>query len=305
MRFLIHLLRKFAEFYVRIFWKTRDDSRVIHWDVSEIPTYREYYPRQFYPRTIFISVVSVYTAIIFGLSLYVVYLGLIPSMDIREFHRQSVLTSTRIQQISDSLDVHMQYLTNLQNILSGNSDTMQSMSDEFPTISSNTDRVESQQTLDLNSTTMLRPMTWATPVESEFNASEDSQTDFLEPLQLPVRAPVQGIITQTLNVETGHFAVDIAAAEGVLVESIGDGFVILSDWTYAAGHTIAIQHANGYVSVYKHNQRLLKRIGDRVRTRENIAISGGSGEFSSGPHLHFELWNNGKALAPASYLLGY
>ncbi len=302
----IQSFRKFIEFYKRIFWKSQSDARIIHWDISETPAYREYYPKQFRPRTTLISIVCAYTVIIFGLSLYVVHLGLIPSMDVQEFHQRSVLTSMRIQQISDSLDIQMQYLTNLQDLLSPNSDTSRSSSLEFRH-SSTADLVKSQQanvlSYDDTIQTYLRSTSWADQIQPELGISEQWSSSDLAPLQLPVRAPVQGIITQTLNVETGHFAVDIAAAEGVAVECIGDGYVIFSDWTYGGGHTIVIQHANGYVSVYKHNQRLLKQVGEHVLDRENIAISGGSGEYSSGPHLHFELWNNGTALAPASYLL--
>jgi len=306
---LIHSLGKFVEFYKNIFWKSQHDSRIILWDVLDDSTYGEYSPKQFYPRATLIGVLSVYTLIIFGLSLCVFYLGLIPNMDIREFHRRSVMTSIRIQQISDSLDLQEQYLTNLQNLLSENPDTTLSPSIALINFSSNPEGIESQQTLafshDGTDQPALRSQTWAFPYEPELEISEISSANDLVPLQLPVRPPVQGIITQIVNLEAGHFAVDIAAAEGVVVECIGDGYVIFSDWTYGGGHTIVIQHAKGYISVYKHNQRLLKRVGERVRTRENIAISGGSGKYSSGPHLHFELWNNGTALAPASYLLGY
>lgn len=90
-----------------------------------------------------------------------------------------------------------------------------------------------------------------------------------------------------------------------MVRSIGDGYVVLSDWTHEGGFTIAVQHAEGYVSVYKHNQRLLKRVGDRVRAREAVAMSGNSGEISTGPHLHFELWLDGLAQDPVYYLVGF
>ena len=102
----------------------------------------------------------------------------------------------------------------------------------------------------------------------------------------------------------GHFAIDIATEAGTMVRSIGDGYVIFADWTYTSGHTIIVQHAEGYLSVYKHNQRLLKRVTDRVGVRESLAISGNSGEYTTGPHLHFEIWNNGLALDPSAYILG-
>lgn len=80
--------------------------------------------------------------------------------------------------------------------------------------------------------------------------------------------------------------------------------MVFADWTYTGGHTIIVQHANGFLSVYKHNEQLLKQVADRVSVREGLAISGNSGEFTTGPHLHFELWNNGLAQDPGAYLLG-
>ena len=81
------------------------------------------------------------------------------------------------------------------------------------------------------------------------------------------------------------------------------GYVILSDWTHEGGYAIAVQHSDGYVTVYKHAKQLLKRIGDRVRNREAIAISGNSGEITTGPHLHLEIWHNGLAQDPRYYFV--
>ncbi|MGI9173940.1 MAG: murein hydrolase activator EnvC family protein, partial [Rhodothermales bacterium] len=124
-------------------------------------------------------------------------------------------------------------------------------------------------------------------------------------LQWPVQSPVDGFLTRGFDARTGHYGADIAVEEGTLVRSIGDGHVILADWTHDGGYAIAVQHADGYVSVYKHNQRLLKRVGDRVSDREALAVSGNSGEVTTGPHLHFELWNNGLAQDPRYYFIGW
>ena len=127
---------------------------------------------------------------------------------------------------------------------------------------------------------------------------------YLTRLRFPVLPPVNGILTRGFDARIGHYAIDIAAEEGSVVRAVGDGHVILADWTHEGGFTMVIQHADGYVSVYKHNQRLLKRVGDRVRDREAIALSGNSGEITTGPHLHFELWHNGLAQDPRLYFIG-
>lgn len=127
----------------------------------------------------------------------------------------------------------------------------------------------------------------------------------LPALQWPVQPPISGFLTRGFDARTGHYGVDIAVEEGTTVRSIGDGHVILADWTHDGGYAITVQHAGGYVSVYKHNQRLLKRTGDRVRAQEAVAVSGNSGEVTTGPHLHFELWHNGLAQDPRTHFIGW
>jgi murein DD-endopeptidase MepM/ murein hydrolase activator NlpD len=114
--------------------------------------------------------------------------------------------------------------------------------------------------------------------------------------------PVKGVLTNEFNPASQHFGVDIAARENEAVKSVLDGTVVLSTWTVETGYTMAIQHQHGLISVYKHNSALLKRMGDMVKAGEAIAILGESGEFSSGPHLHFELWNQGNPLNPKDYI---
>ena len=125
---------------------------------------------------------------------------------------------------------------------------------------------------------------------------------YLSGLRLPALPPVEGIVSRGYNATAGHFGLDIAARVGTPVRAVGDGFVVFADWTHAGGFTIAVQHADGYLSLYAHNQRLLKRVGDRVRTREAIAVSGNTGALTSGPHLHFELWRDGLAQDPRASL---
>ena len=126
---------------------------------------------------------------------------------------------------------------------------------------------------------------------------------YLDGLRLPALPPVDGRPSRGFDATRGHFALDLAAAEGSPVSSFADGYVVFADWTHDGGHTIAVQHAGGYLTVYKHNRRLLRRVGERVRARETIAQSGNSGEITTGPHLHFEVWRDGLAQDPQALLL--
>jgi murein DD-endopeptidase MepM/ murein hydrolase activator NlpD len=124
-------------------------------------------------------------------------------------------------------------------------------------------------------------------------------------LELPLRPPVDGFLTRGFDAQGGHFAIDIAVEMGSPVRCVGDGYVVFADWTQDGGYTVAVQHAEGYLSIYKHNKQLLKRVGDRVQSRETIAISGNTGEITTGPHLHFEFWRNGLAQDPSEYFVGW
>ena len=115
-------------------------------------------------------------------------------------------------------------------------------------------------------------------------------------------SPLVGQITLGFSLVKSHYGTDIIAPKNTPIKAIADGFVISSDWTLETGNTIAVQHNNNLVSFYKHNSSLLKKVGDRVKVGEAIAIIGNTGEQTSGPHLHFELWKDGRALNPAEYI---
>ncbi|MFJ1425094.1 M23 family metallopeptidase [Capnocytophaga canimorsus] len=115
-------------------------------------------------------------------------------------------------------------------------------------------------------------------------------------------APLRGEISNEFSPENRHYGIDIIAAEGTPVKVVADGTVIFSDWTIETGYVIIVEHKDNLISVYKHNSSLAKRQGNQVRTGEVIATVGNTGELTTGPHLHFELWNNGYAINPLSHI---
>jgi murein DD-endopeptidase MepM/ murein hydrolase activator NlpD len=106
-----------------------------------------------------------------------------------------------------------------------------------------------------------------------------------------------------MNLQKQHYGVDIAAAKDTPIKAVDDGTVIIASYTAETGYILQIQHDNDLISVYKHNSVLLKKQGEKVRAGEAIAIIGETGEYSSGPHLHFEMWRNGIALNPESFFI--
>ena len=115
-------------------------------------------------------------------------------------------------------------------------------------------------------------------------------------------APISGIITSRFDLLEEHFGVDVVAKTDEPVKSIADGSVIMADWTQSSGNIIAVQHRGNLISVYKHNAALLKKVGSFVSAGEIIAIIGNTGELTTGPHLHFELWYNGNPVNPEDFV---
>ncbi len=114
--------------------------------------------------------------------------------------------------------------------------------------------------------------------------------------------PAKGLIINRFNPESNHFGVDMVTDIDQPVQAVMDGTVIFANWTSETGYVIQIQHDNNYLSLYKHNAELLKNVGEHVNAGEAIAIVGDSGELTTGPHLHFELWHNGSPLDPENYI---
>jgi len=208
----------------------------------------------------------------------------------------------RLEQRADSLEIALRskdiYLQNFKNIIEGREiiDTM---------------RPERDASINYDSITIE-----SSPEDSILRAEYDARTQYnlffyesddlyqgeLNISEIVFFTPVEGIIINKFNLAEKHFGVDIASSEEAMIMSVMDGTVIFSDWTSETGHTMAIQHSGNFISIYKHNSMLLQGLGNFVKAGEPIAVSGDSGELTSGPHLHFELWHNGTPVDPEEYM---
>lgn len=135
-------------------------------------------------------------------------------------------------------------------------------------------------------------------LEDKYNLFERN----LENLGNVLFPPVSGTISQMFDPKKKHFAVDVVAVQGSPVKAVADGMVIFSEWTAETGYVIIIEHSDNIISVYKHNGSLNKSQGDLVQSGEVIASVGNTGELTTGPHLHFELWRNGKPKNPMDFI---
>lgn len=148
-------------------------------------------------------------------------------------------------------------------------------------------------------------MKWRNSKETEDVFNFDLKNDISslkEASSIVFFVPLRGPITNTFR-RGKHDGVDIVSNKNNIINSTLDGTVIQANWTFETGNVISVQHKNNFISVYKHNSKLLKKQGDFVRAGEGIAIVGGSGELSTGPHLHFELWHDGIPVNPVNYIV--
>lgn len=135
--------------------------------------------------------------------------------------------------------------------------------------------------------------------EEQFEISARGRRDL--PIEgLHFFTPLKGVVSQ--GFDATHPYIDITAAEGSAVKATLDGTVIYTGWSEDDGNTIQIQHTDDIVSIYKHNDKLLKKAGDKVKAGTSIAIVGNTGDTSTGTHLHFELWHKGEAVDPTRYI---
>lgn len=114
--------------------------------------------------------------------------------------------------------------------------------------------------------------------------------------------PLKGVVTNDFNPIAHHYGIDIVAGKDETIKAVLAGTVIISNWTLETGYIIVLQHTQNIVSIYKHNAALLHKVGELVRAGEPIAIIGHTGELSTGPHLHFELWSDGSPVNPREYI---
>lgn len=149
------------------------------------------------------------------------------------------------------------------------------------------------------------------PEEENFVKSYEEEEKYnltvLDPNPVPTDGvffykPVNGVISAHYEVDARHFGIDLVAAPKESVLATLDGTVVFTGFDPNYGNVIQIQHKNGFLSIYKHNELLLKEAGDHVVAGEAIALVGNTGELSTGPHLHFELWYKGNPVNPEEYI---
>ncbi|MEO0900322.1 MAG: M23 family metallopeptidase [Bacteroidota bacterium] len=242
---------------------------------------------------------------------------LIPGYINPEYHQKLQQTyEHNLDSLENEIIVHKEYLKTFRhfagladddniNLISENE--MQRRLEETRANSGTKDvdsAISTSQT-DLENTDEGRSLT-NTPSSIKPNKSETPEIPAVKAVHRPVLfnlfPPVKGKVRNGFGMTTRHYGVDIAADENTPIRSVADGFVIISEYSDRNGWVIGVLSEDNVIAFYKHNSRLLKRAGEYVLAGEPLAIIGNTGENSTGPHLHLELWQEGKPLDPFNYI---
>ena len=219
--------------------------------------------------------------------------GYVPGKSSKEVQKSLIQLSLKSDSLQKSLDNRALYLRNINTIISGKEVIDLQKSDSL-----NITNEDMKITFKKSKEDSLLRVAVETEDKSSIYIKKNIDHEFLVFFS-PITT---GLISDEFNSSTKHFGVDLVAKEKTRISSVLDGTVILSHWAAETGHVIVIQHKNDYLSQYKHNSVLLKKVGDFVLAGEHIAIIGNSGELSSGPHLHFELCHKGVPVNPKDYI---
>ncbi len=292
--------RKFIE-------KSRENYRLI---VMNNETFEEVGSYQLSPLNIYMAICGVIAIVAFLVFLLIVATPIkryIPGYGNIQEHKEALRLTAELNAIKEDLSAQEAYTENIRKILVGDIVEVESQvaaidtnaTEDIPDSLLNVERIREDELLrkeiELNEQLQNR-QTNTTGSLAMNNQISLEQLYFIPPIS-------GGTISEPYGPDNKHYGIDVMAPKNTPVKAIMDGFVFTSDWTLETGNTIGIQHANNLISFYKHNSVLLKESGNQVKAGEAIAIIGNTGTLSSGPHLHFELWHNGKAVNPENFII--
>lgn len=217
----------------------------------------------------------------------------IPGYSSTALKQRAVELAYKTDSLQTVVELNNQYISSIQKVLTGDVKPVELNRDSLL----ESQRMEPQD-IDLapiKEDTLLREIV---AQEDKYNFLETATSRANYALFPPLKGPV----SEGYNLKDRHYGVDIVAAHNAPVKSVADGTVIFTGWTSQTGNVIIVEHSYGLLSVYKHNASLTKEQGERVKKGEVIATAGSTGEFSTGPHLHFELWSEGQPVNPLDFI---
>lgn len=216
----------------------------------------------------------------------------IPGYSSTKLKKKATLLRYKTDSLQGVISINEQYLASIQKVLTGDLKTVDFNKDSIVEAA----KLEASE-VDFNPSTADSLLREKVSQEDKYNPLvENSELNFV------LYSPVKGTITESYNPKEKHYAVDVVTIRDTPVKSTADGTVIFAEWTTEAGYVIIVKHRNNLISVYKHNGTLTKEQGELVKAGEVIATVGNTGEYTTGPHLHFELWSDGYPINPTNFI---
>ena len=217
----------------------------------------------------------------------------IPGYSSTKLKKRATVLNYKTDSLVNELELNRRYYASIRKVLTGDVASLDFNRDSILQAAKND--INIMQVTTNREDSLLREKVDKEDKYNLFESSGDQSNYVLFP-------PVNGTISEGYNFEEKHFAVDVVVAANTPVKATADGTVIFAEWTVETGYVIIIEHNQELISVYKHNLAITKSQGDLVKAGEVIAMSGNTGELSTGPHLHFELWSKGYPVNPTNFI---
>lgn len=217
----------------------------------------------------------------------------IPGYSSPKLNQQVVDLTLKSDSLQNSLNYNQAYINSIRQVLLG--EVKAEVINKDSIIAAEIAKISEKDFIPSKADSLLREQV---ATEDKYNLFEKAE----QKVSLVLFAPAKGHITNGFNPKEKHYAIDIALPLGTPVKSVANGTVLFSDWTPDNGNVIIISHPEAMMSVYKHCETITKSEGDIVKTGEVIATAGSSGKHSTGVHLHFELWKNGRPIDPTNFI---
>ena len=218
--------------------------------------------------------------------------GILLPENIKNRNKQKIeKTVAQIDQLEEKVRQQDIFINNIQNVILGNISVDSTFSEK--------DFNYTEELLTSDTTISKAELQLNQQINQSQNSTKNTKTNLLDDLFL--FDPIKGTLSQKFNRDS-HPGVDIIAEKDETVKSCLEGIVVHTSYDDKDGYTVIINHQNDITSVYKHIGKVLTKVGETVKTGDAIAVVGNTGERSSGPHLHFELWSDVGALNPLDYL---
>ena len=263
--------------------------------IQEEKTYKEKFKLKLSRTNVFLTgtfisliIVSITTSIIF----FTPVREYIPGYDTTKMRIQAINNLERLDSLINQLSINENYLEAVFQTING---------EDYKNIYTNESQRISVDLSELDMSLRVEDSILRKVVEREdkFNVIESE----IQTLNLEMSPPVRGIIIESFDVSIKHYGIDIVLKEQTPIKAVADGIVLLSEWTIDSGHTVIVYHKDQLTSVYKHNYLSKVKTGDYVKQGQVVALSGNTGELTSGPHLHFELWDSNGPINPEDFII--